>query len=62
MKPFADLYPALSPIELPEAEYNFRRYLEIVAAIAREQEGSAKDATGNHRLEEWLPGNDQPDH
>jgi hypothetical protein len=48
MKTFAELYPALSPIELPEAEYNFRRYLEIVAAIAREQGGSVEDATGSH--------------
>ena len=45
---FAVLYPALSPKERAEAEYNFKRYLEVVLSIAEEQEGNAKHAIENH--------------
>ena len=47
----AELYPTLTPEELRKAEYNFRRYLEIVSEIAQVQEApSTRHAIGNHRL------------
>lgn len=42
---FRDLYPTLSPAELEEAEYRFRRYLEIAWEVANE-------AAQNHAVED----------
>lgn len=47
-KRIAELYPTLSPKERREAEYNFRRYIEITMEIAAEQ----GNANQNHAIKD----------